>query len=362
MNDKQRILLKEKLKKTTDAAIARGLADGSSQGFKTILEEAEGYSKLLAITEPSWTRDSGAALAVAVIVLLLAGILWSSNVNHTNISLAAETDSLHTTLARDWNLEDSLKGQEIHIDRLSGLHNPVLGLSFDDADGSVWLHIQGGQLVVQTLQVAGNASMDVASSKDRLGLSISQAPFRGTISVTGKGTLTAGTSEETTVKKAYDLPVPETIEFAVSVPRAASAELEVHSPQKWWLGMIPCTGVTFAHEVRSLAERQILSGIRTGTLQFNDTSWPTTQLVENQLLSVYQAERARIQVRNNQDAIHVNLDGLVGHVTLGDAEGRRQLAPSYLEYFYNKKSLILFWTAVAAGWGLLWGIRKTIFR
>jgi hypothetical protein len=362
MSDKQRVLLKEKLKRTTDVAVARGLEDGTSPEFKTSLDEVENYSKLLTFTEPSWTRDSGAALAVAIIVVLLAGILWSRKVQHTNISLVAETDSLHATLARDWTLEDPLEGQQVHLDHLSALHNPSLGILLDDADGNVWFRLEGGRVVVQNLQVSRNASIDATSSKDELGLSISQAPFRGIIWVTGKGTITAGTGEATTVRKSYDLPVPETIEFAVRGQHAAGAELQIHSPQHWSLGTVPCMGLNFAHELRSLAERQILSGLHRGTLQFNDTSWPATQLVENQLLSISQTDKARIQIRSDQDAIHVNLNGLVGHVTLGDVERRRELAPSYLEYLYNKKSLALFWAAVAAGWGLLWGIRKTIFR
>ncbi len=362
ISDQRRNAIKEKLGQKIDVAVSQGLSDGTSPGLKAALDEVESYSKLLASTEPSWTRDSGAALAVAIIVILAAGFLWSCSVTRTNISLTAETDRLHAVLARDWSLEDPLKGKGVRLDHLSALHNPSLGLSLDDGDGNIWFRLVGEQVVVQTLQVSRNASTDVISSKDGLGLSISRAPFRGTIWVVGKGTLTAGTAEATTIQKSYDLPIPETLEFAVQKPRAASAELDVRDPQPWSLGMVPCSDLSFNYELRSLGDREVLSGIRSGTLQFNDTSWPTTQLVENQILSVPKTDGARIQIRSAKDVMHVTIDGLVGHVALGDAERRREFAPSYLEYLYNKKSLLLFCAAVTAGWGLLWGIRKTIFR
>lgn len=362
MTNRLRKSLKIKVKATVLKAIAQGLGNGSSSELKNSIDEIEMYSKILLYTEPNFAHDSAIALAVAILILLIAGGLWSTKVGHTNVSLVADTDSLHMTLSQQWNLNDSIAGRQIHLDRLSTLQDPALGLSLDDSDGDVWLRVEGGQIAIQSLQVAGGGSMDLAGTTDRLELFVSNATLIGRISISGKMTLTAGTADRITLNKTYDLLVPETIEFGVSGPKAAGAQMEVHLPQKWSLGLVPCADLRFSREVRFLAERQILSGVRGGTLQFNDTSWPVIQLTENQMLSVSGTDTSRVQIHGGQNAMHVTLDGMVENVTLGDSERRRQIAPSYLEYLYNKKSLVLFCTAIAGGWGLLWGIRKTIFR
>jgi hypothetical protein len=160
----------------------------------------------------------------------------------------------------------------------------------------------------------------------------------------------------------YDLSVPETIEFGTSKPKAASTQIEIHHPGRWSMTFVPLQGISLNREVRSVADREIVSGLRGGTLRFNDTSWPQVQLTENELLSISHTDKARIQIRSADDSMQVTLDGQVANVSIGDSNAHQQIAPSYLEYLYNTKSIFLFWTAVGAGWGLLWGIRKTVFR
>jgi hypothetical protein len=363
MRRKHRIALREKLGRKVELAVKQALAEaGDSPGLKTVLDDLENYSKLLAATEPSWTRDFVAALAVVIVCVAVAGVLWSCRVERTNVSLTVETDSLHATLAKKWDFEEPLRGQAMHFADLSTVHNPKLGLTIDSADGDVWFRLDGGNIVLQSLQVGQNANLDLFSDKSELGLSIGGAPLRGAVLVTGKGKLTGGTRGLTSIQKSYDLVVPEALEFVAQNSRAWTSDLTIHSPGGWSLGVVPCSDLSFASELRSIAERRIASGIRSGKVQLNDTARPITELFENQLLSVSRANEARIQIRSDHDAMHVTVNGLVSHVMLGDDGVRRELAPSYLEFLYNRKSWLLFCTAVSAGWGLLWGIRKTIFR
>jgi hypothetical protein len=363
MTQEQRIQVREKLRQKTQLAVTQALGNGEAARLKATLDELEDYSKLLAITEGTWTRDSGLAVAVAIICLAVAGVLWSAKVRHTHVSLVTDTDSLHGDLSRDWRLEDPLAAPVMHSERLSAAHAPGLGLSVEDPGGDNWFRLDGGQVVLEYLQVDKNASIEARADKDELMLLIRGAPFRGQVSVTGKGTLTAGTNADSkSVDKPYDLPVPETIEFVVQ-ERKNTATLSFHSPQAWTLGTVPFSNLSFAFETEpSPAVKEITSGIKSGTLQFNDTSWPVIQLFGHELIFVPQSIAARIQVQSANDAIRVTLNGLVSNITLGDADQRRELAPSYLEVLYNKKSLALFWGAVVFAWGLLWGVRKTVFR
>jgi hypothetical protein len=361
MNQKQRLELKKKLAGEIELAITHGLK-GPPEDFKAALDQAENYSKLLALTEPSWTRDSRAALAVAVVVLFVAGILWSWKVGHTNITLLAETDRIRTTLGTDWSLDNSLHGDSVRLEHLLAIHDPNLGLLLDDANGNIWFRLDGGDIAVQTLHISRAGDVDASYNEGKLSLAIAGAPVRGAIWVTGKGVLTAGTADGTVMRKVYDLPIPETLEFAASDSHGEPSQVQIHTPGVWSLGIVPSTDLNFSYELRSVNGRQIMSGIHGGTLQFNDTSWPVTQLIENQLLSLSDTGAARIRISGGHETIHVSVDGPAGHVTIGDAETRREIAPSFLEYLYNRKSLLLFWAGVTAGWGILWGIRKTIFR
>jgi hypothetical protein len=361
MNHKRRLELKKKLEDKIELAITQGMK-GTPDDFKAAVDQAESYSKLMVLTEPPLTRDSAIALVIAVVVLFVIGILWSWKVGHTNITLVAETERIRTSLGKDWSIDNSLRGDSVKVEHLSALHNPNLGLLLDDASGNIWFRLDGGVIAVQTLQIARAANIDASLSVDKLTFSIAGAPVRGAIWVTGKGVLPAGNSSATVLKKAYDLPVPETLDFDKSDSHNTPAQVEIHSPGEWSFGIIPSDNLNFSYELRSLSGRQVLSGLRGGTLQFNDTSWPVTQLIESQLLSLSETGAARVRISRGREAMHVTVDGPASHVTIGEGETRREIAPSFLEYLYNRKNLVLFWAGVTAGWGILWGIRKIIFR
>lgn len=115
-------------------------------------------------------------------------------------------------------------------------------------------------------------------------------------------------------------------------------------------------------EVRGPAETEFTSGAKSGSIRFNDTSWPSYEISESELLSVNQTDQATVEVRSAGHLMHVTLNGSVKEVEVGRGEDKKKLVPTYLEYLYNKKTLAFLWGAVAFAWGLLWGIRKTILR
>jgi hypothetical protein len=366
MNRRLRQELQAKLRGKIGDAVSHALNSGEdgAGSLKVKLEEIESYSKLLSFCEPKWAADSGLAAAVAVACLAVAGLLWNLKVRRTNISLTVETDSFHGELARDWHLDSPFQAQVVHFERLSAAQAPNLGLSLDESAGDVWFRLEGGQVGLQSLQIDKGAFVEVSANVHEVSVSVGRRPLRGTLTVTGKGTLTAGRrAEEASLHRAYDLDVPETLEFATRDPGGTPSQVTVHSPQKWSLGAVPLDNLSFAvEEVKSPAESELTSGIQSGTVQFNDTSWPVLPLFENELLAVRRTGEARIEARSGESSIHVTVNGFVKNVAVGDAEARRELAPSWLEYLYNKRSLTFFWGAVVFVWGLLWGIRKTALR
>jgi hypothetical protein len=66
-------------------------------------------------------------------------------------------------------------------------------------------------------------------------------------------------------------------------------------------------------------------------------------------------------MRLEQD-VRVVFQGTVREVRLGPPGYAENLMPTYLEYFYFNQPLAFFWGAIVFFWGLLWGIRRTLFQ
>jgi hypothetical protein len=47
---------------------------------------------------------------------------------------------------------------------------------------------------------------------------------------------------------------------------------------------------------------------------------------------------------------------------IGPKGFEKNLAPSLLEYFYHHQRFGFFWGVVAFLWGILWGLKETIFK
>jgi hypothetical protein len=344
-----------------DAAVQKALSEVALP--TSDIQELEGYAMLMNLSEPRWKRDSGAAIVVAVVCIAVAALLWTTKVPHTSITLSAMTESLQGTLAEDWHVDNPFQSQLMHFERLSSIHAPNLGLSIKDDQGNAWVKLQGGKIALASLDIDKGASVHMSADKSEVNVFVSLTSIRGRITVVGKGKLTAGTGPDQTVTQSYDLPIPETIEFATNDPRDIPSRMTMHGPQNWDLGKVPLANFNFALEqVRGLAESEFTSGAKSGSIRFNDTSWSTYEISENELVAVHETDQAAVDVRNGDPLIHVTLNGTVQNVSVGHSSTSTKLAPSYLEYLYNKKTLAFFWGAVVFVWGILWGIRRTIFQ
>ena len=355
----------EAQRKERIARASRRLLDGESpQAIRPDLEEIDAYSKLLAAAEPPRQRTWIMPAVVAVVCVVVAGLLWSMKVRRTNVFMTADTESLRFVLAQPWRLENAFHSPQIHGERLSTIHAPNLGLNFDESSADAWFELRGGTSELETLEVDGGASVEVDSDRDEIDLYVSGARVRGRFNVSGKVTVTAGPrAGETTVNQTYELDVPETVELAVSKPQRIASQLSVHAPGAWSLGRPVANRLGFdREESRGAGKRTLVSGVKRGTLRFDDVSWPAIDLREGDMVALRPTESAVLMARSEGEAIHVTLSGAVDEVRAGDASAQRTLAPSYLEYLYSQKSLSFFWGAIVFLWGFIWSVRNTIFR
>jgi hypothetical protein len=351
------------------SAVVRQLLDGvEAHALRPELDEIDAYSRLLSVRPPkkkgqSWLWPAG----VAVVCIVVAGVLWSVKIRTTNVSMSVDTDSVSATLVKPWRIDDAFHSKVMHFERVSKINAPNLGLGIEQGSSDAWFELdasRGGRVDLQTLDVDKNGTVDILTEAGEVDIYASNARISGKVTVTGKVNVTAGPrAGETTVNGSYDIEIPETVEFEVAKPQTVPSQLSVHSPQPWSLGRPQAASLSFAHEEsKGAGERWSTSGIKSGTARFNDTAWPVKELREGDFLTVRPAPTAVLDAKGDQGLIHMTVNGDVSGLRVGDSATKTELAPSYLEYLYNKKSLAFFWSAIVFLWGLIWSVRNTIFR
>jgi hypothetical protein len=357
-----RRLLRAKREEQIEKAAREVVTKGDAVTAKTALEQIQVYSALLAEADRLPAHEWMWPAVIASLCIAVIGILWSVRIPRTDVSLTLDTTSVRTVLADAWRLENAFHSPQMHFERLARIDAPNLGLSIDGSTDA-WLRLEGGEIVLQTLELKDKAMLEIFADENEIKMFASRAPFSGTVSVMGKITVSAGPNAgNVSTHRSYQIEIPETIEFSVTDPQSVPSQFSIHSPNKWSFSKPRVSDISFVKEEASGAgERALTSGVKSGTLRFNDTSWPTMDVREGDLLRVNRTESARLDAQGDGHSMHVTLNGLVGSVTVGDSETRKNLAPSYLEYMYNRKSLAFLWSGIVFLWGLVWRVSKTVF-
>ena len=356
--------VEDQYRKKLAAVLEKLATEQSTAGLKDQIEDLENYAKVLTISQSKWAPDFRLAVAVALVCISIAAFLWSKRVSHTSVSLSADTESIRASLDQNWHVERPFQSQLMHFERIGKVQAPNLGLSVENEGGDAWFRLDGGQIVLQSLDIESGAILNLSSDKDQTSLYVSLKPVRGVVTIVGKGTLSAGPNpHETTLTRPYSVEVPETIAFSTSELKVVPSRLTIHNADKWALGTIPIGELNFSKEKgRAITDTEITSGAKSGSIRFNDTTWQPLEISEDEFVSVNETNRAIVDVRSAGALVHVTVNGIVRSITLGRGEDQKRMAPTYLEYLYNKKTLAFFWGAIVFSWGVLWGIRKTIFR
>jgi hypothetical protein len=357
-----RRLLRAKREEQIEKATREIVARGDAVAAKAALEQIQIYSALLAEADRLPAREWMWPAVVTSLCIAVIGILWSVHVPRTDVSLSLDTTSVRAVLTDSWRLEDAFHSPLMHFERLANIAAPNLGISIEGSNDA-WVELEGGQIVLQSLEFKDKAMLEIFADGNEIKMFASRAPFSGTVSVMGKITVSAGPSAgNVSTHRSYQIEIPETIEFSVTDPQNVPTQFSIHSPNKWSFSKPRVSDISFVkEEVSGAGERALTSGVKSGTARFKDTSWPTLDFREGDLLRVNRTESARLDAQGDGHSMHVTLNGLVGSLTVGDSETRKDLAPSYLEYMYNRKSLAFLWSGIVFLWGLVWRISKTVF-
>jgi len=366
MKTRVRKALLKKRDELIEKLARKALADesGDPVDLKSDISAITSYNTLLSEFKASLTPQWVWPALLTSVCLAIIGMLWSIPVSHTDVAATLDTNCLRATLAEDWTVDNVFRAPLMHFERLSTIKAPNLGISVDKDSGDAWLELQGGQVALQSLEAKRSSFIEILSGDKEVDFFVSRGSIAGKITILGKVMVSLGPKlSEVSAPNSYDFEIPETIEFTVDDPGGVPTEISVHSPVGWSLSRPRVSDASFVREeVSGAAQHTLTSGIRAGSIRFNDASWPVLELHEGDLLKVNRTNWSRFDVRGDGNLMHVTLNGRVGSVTVGDSATKKEMVPSYLEYLYNRKSLTFFWSAIVFLWGLIWRICKTLFE
>jgi hypothetical protein len=363
--------LRQRLQAARDQEI-RDAADRLLAGESTDLAERirriEAHATLLAALPAPRRWEWLPALCVGGASVVLVGLLWTVPVPKSRIVLTIRSDAVKLGLVEPWSSPGRfhlpLDGGSVSLEALSAVEAPGLFPRLASADRGAWLRVEGGTVALQAFHLDGQGSLEVEGLEpDRVRLSARRARVKGVLTLGGGARVEAGAADgRAVVDRRLDVEIPEAIDFQSSGVGAVAAQITLGPRAPWVLQNLRVRDLSFSREWSPAPGEVVFrSGIKEGTLALHDVAESLTLRDGDQLsLSGVEGRVAELRVEPGR-APAVIFEGTARRVWTGSEGFSRDLAPSWLKYLYHQKPLEFFWSAVVLVWGMLWGVRKTLF-
>jgi hypothetical protein len=215
------------------------------------------------------------------------------------------------------------------------------------------------------LELDSNGIVEFDTGSSRLTISIKNTTVKGAFSVEDISLLSTTGIKEAVIKE-KKLQYPEMIEFRGSghskVPINIIFEIKTLEKGKdWHFNNMKTDRVNFLkEEVSRGGEHSFISTIKQGKVKLYDV--PGEEIIyKNDVVKMEHIALRHLEIACSDD-IRIFAEGAIKNLEIGPRGFEKNLAPSYLEYFYHNRSFGFFLSAVSLIWGFLWGIKKTIFK
>lgn len=363
--------LRQRLQAARDQEI-RDAADrlfrGDSSDLDDRIRRIEAHATLLAALPAPRRWEWLPALCVGGASVVLVGLLWTVPVPKSRIVLTIRSDTVKLGLTDPWSSPGRfhlpLDGGSVSIEALTAVDAPGLFPRLGSADRGAWLRVGGGTVALQGLHLDGQGSLEVEGLEaNRVRLSTRRARVKGVLTVGGGARVKAGAADgRADVDRQLDDEIPEAIDFQSSGVGAVATQITLGPRAPWVLQNLHVQDLGFSREWSPAPGEVVFrSGIKEGTLTLHDVAESVALRDGDQLsLSGVDGRVAELRVEPGR-ALAVTFEGTARRVWTGSEGFSRDLAPSWLNYLYHQKPLEFFWSAVVLVWGMLWGVRKTIF-
>jgi hypothetical protein len=360
-NNKLRQHLKAKCDEEIAEAAKQLLANPNTEVGEH-MRRIEAYSKLLAVMQTPSRRIWMTGIAVGIAVVL--GLSLTLRVSRTPIMLKLQTEVLGLKLARPLSWPEGLPlAVSVAFDGLTTVEAPGLfSQKLQSAPAGAWIRIVEGSVSLGKLQVQKDDVIEM-ENVSQTSLDFYVYPHSAAhvqLQVTGAAHVFAGAADSTSIEVQRDLLIPETIDLhrgAGAVPMP----FRVRSRSPWRLQNLRVKELRFSRQIPADEPGGIafISTIKMGTLALHDTTESVTLQTGDQL-SLAGVEGRLVELQGG-DGIDLIFEGTVQEVLIGPEGFKRNLMPSWFTYISHNQPLIAVWSSIVFLWGILWGVRTTLF-
>jgi hypothetical protein len=341
------------------------LADNPGADVTEHLRRLKTYTEVLTFLQPRWSRETILSICVAILSIGLAGLLWGLRVSETRITIKVDSGTVALKLTRPWSWSGDLPldTSAVTLEYLATLTAPELFSPLASERGDAWIHITGGNVSLVGLQVKQDGILELEKAQNEpLGIYARGAALSGQLMVGDTIRMKAGVAmEHPDVDTKRHIDIPETIVFHAEGTGAVPVRLRLRPRELWLLRNLYVQELRFTRQIPTEAgEIAFISTVKKGTVTLHDVAEHIT-LQENEPLTLTGVRGRLVELRSD-DTFTLQFEGTVQKLSTGPADAQVNLAPSLLKYYYHQEPLTFFWSAVVFIWGILWSIRKTVFR
>jgi hypothetical protein len=371
--------LRERLKKLIEQEITSAdnliskTGEGASNHQSTLdldshVRLIQSYSSLLAVTSPSRVPQKTKFLIISVVLIgLLMTALWLSKRAETRISLVIRATAIRAQVSRRWDYKQpfeaskAAKDTEAKFTNVSEITADVLGdpaVARDRQLHQSSLTVASDRLHLTSLTIGENSELELVLRDRYVDLSW-WGKVGGTLQFTGAAVLSG--SDPGAAPQRFTLTAarsPGIISFGSDGTGLKPAELTISREELTHLVGLRMSELHLSQMTALYpGEDSFESTVKGGTLtlrEFNQNS--EIHDGDRVILKGLQSDWTSITAA---DALELRLQGSVKEIRIGPEGSEENLTPSWLEYIYYRKPLVLMWGLLLFVLGELWNFIKS---
>ncbi|MCP4254898.1 MAG: hypothetical protein GY775_16130 [Candidatus Scalindua sp.] len=362
MDKKALIRLKEEKEKRTNALIQDLSKDNRLEEAKKNMEWIKLFTQLMNSLPSHNSFNWLWPLIIGTVCLLIIGLAWTQHRQEIQVSFEVVSPNISLKLSEDWKLTNSFRTSNVYIDNLDTVLAPNLEIRFKRVNmndqGTATLSLTGNNIKLTDLEIGKGAKLDLEMNRDKLTFFVKEKEFNGKLEAENGYFVLTKEDDNESKKKLEDF---ETIQFKSSETRADYVKIElvmVNTP--WKIRDFSTSTLSFSEEYPP-GSGNFESTIKSGNINLPETG-DTEDLREGDVLLLKDIVARRLELSRAEAGIKVFFEGTVSAISIGPSEFERNIAPTYLEYFYHHQKIGFFWSAIVFLWGLLWSIKNSIFK
>jgi hypothetical protein len=376
VKDKTLKELREGYNREASAAANKLREGGSVSEIEDSLRRMHAYSKVLDALKPGPTHNRLIAISFGLICLLVGGLLWSLTLAdfglRTHLRLEVHATSVQLELAEPFHTKSTFdeapasSKDQARIDSVSELRLPVFDpkCAAPPLGDPTWAELKSDHVQPTSLDLVEGAQLELSADGGYTKVLATGRGNRCVISFSGKGELISGKesgNNQASCKTEFDTKgLEESINLSPegrdAKPTLIRARLNKLRPME----NLKAARISFS-ERRPTApgEEEFESAITKGAINVLDIG-STENLERMDLLSMWGLDVERLKIWGGDD-LTLYFEGSVKQINVGPRGHQKTLSPSLLKYVHERKPLAFFWSAAVFLWGILWGVKKTLF-